>query len=162
MQPPASLKGLDIPSRRTQAVEQPKCAPLILAKPPPQAPQRISPEKRHRGRRFGQNASGASVDLVACFLAVALVETRLPRLDRIELARRDCEVGRFDHKDSVAGFCTRSPLVGFRILDIAEPIPDETSDVHLVVQDPCAARTIAVESGSRSRRRRVEPECGER
>ena len=29
-----------------RAVEHPKCAALILEKPPPQTPQHISPEKR--------------------------------------------------------------------------------------------------------------------
>jgi hypothetical protein len=29
-----------------RAVEQPKCAALILENPPPQAPQTINPEKR--------------------------------------------------------------------------------------------------------------------
>ena len=41
----------------------------------------------------------------------------------------------------------RDALSGVRVLDIGQPIPDQTADIQLVVQDAGAASPVAVDRG---------------
>src|SRR4029077_7016097 len=41
----------------------------------------------------------------------------------------------------------RDSLSGIRVLDIGQPIPDQTADIQLVVQDAGAASPVAVDRG---------------
>ena len=56
----------------------------------------------------------------------------------------------------------RAALAGLRILDVAQPVPDETPDIHLIVQDPCAAAAIAVQRARAPGAAARELECAGR
>ncbi len=59
----------------------------------------------------------------------------------------DAEFGDLRHGPDVLGVWAGHPLARRRILDVAQPVPDQTSDVEFVVQDAGPARAVSADGG---------------
>src|SRR5262249_23924540 len=72
----------------------------------------------------------------------------LPRLHLVpECLVEDAQIGDvLDHPLGL-GIEARDALAGAGVLDVSKPVPDEPSDVELVVEDAGAARSVAVDRG---------------
>lgn len=59
----------------------------------------------------------------------------------------DAQLGDLGRDPLVARIDVRDPLTGCRVLDVAQPVPDQFADIELVVYEPGAARRMTAQGG---------------
>ena len=59
----------------------------------------------------------------------------------------DTELGNLGDDPLLARVDPRHPLAGLRVLDVAQPVPDQAPDIELVVDQPGAALDLAPDGG---------------
>jgi hypothetical protein len=72
------------------------------------------------------------------------------------ILRNNAQLRNLLHDPTIAIIEPGNALPCFRILDVAQPVPDEPADIELVVENAGAARGVAVDRRGILRRRPVE------
>ena len=72
-----------------------------------------------------------------------------------EFIVHDAELGNLGDNPLLTRIDPRNPLAGLRVLDVAQPVPDQAPDIELVVDQPGATLDLATDGG-------VRPELGRR
>ena len=115
------------------------CVAEIIDMPPPQSAAAEQPREQV-ARAIGL------AERLAAVLAAGQRRGALARLDlRPEAVVDDAEVRDLGGDPGGGGIGARDAPAGGGVLEVAQPVPDQPPDVELVVEDPGAARRIAVD-----------------